>query len=86
MNPPTINAATLSDWLQSGKKVTILDIRPKEQRNEWQIAGSTYLDAYTRLNAGDFSVLDEINLSADTPVVTVCAAGKTSRIAAHHLI
>jgi len=32
-----------------------LDVRPKEQRDEWQIPGSVYVDAYKRLNAGDNS-------------------------------
>lgn len=80
-----INAEILRKWLEEGKPVFILDVRPKEQRDEWQIPGSIYLDAYKRLNAGDNSVLDEISIPENTPVVTVCAAGRTSQIAATEL-
>jgi glyoxylase-like metal-dependent hydrolase (beta-lactamase superfamily II)/rhodanese-related sulfurtransferase len=80
-----IDTNTLSNWLESGKQVTVLDIRPKEQREEWKIPGSIYVDAYKRLNEGDSSVLDEVAIPKDVPVVTVCAAGRTSQIAARQL-
>lgn len=76
-----INAETLQAWLEQDEPVFILDVRPKEQREEWQIPGSHYLDAYQRLNEGDNSVLDEIDIPENTKVVTVCAAGRTSEIA-----
>jgi len=80
-----IDTNTLSNWLESGKQVTVLDIRPKEQREEWKIRGSIYVDDYKKLNEGDPSVLDEISIPQNTPVVTVCAAGRTSQIAASEL-
>lgn len=76
-----ITAETLQAWLEQDEPVFILDVRPKEQREEWQIPGSHYLDAYKRLNEGDNSVLDEIDIPENTKVVTVCAAGRTSEIA-----
>jgi len=78
----SVNADTLRKWLEEDKPVFVLDVRLKEQREEWQIPGSVYLDAYKRLNAGDNSVLDEVSIPENTPVVTVCAAGRTSQIAA----
>ena len=81
----SIKADTLRKWLNEGKPVFVLDVRPKEQREEWQIPGSVYLDAYKRLNAGDNSVLNEVSIPKNTPVVTVCAAGRTSEIAASEL-
>jgi len=81
-NGTSVNAETLRKWLEDDKPVFILDVRPKEQRDEWQIPGSVYLDAYTRLNANDPSVLDEITIPENIPVVTVCAAGRTAQIAA----
>jgi len=75
----------LREWLDSGEPVFVLDIRPSAQREEWQIPGSHYIDAYKRLNEGDDSVLNEIDLPEHTKVVTVCAAGKTSQIAANVL-
>ncbi|WP_276501810.1 MBL fold metallo-hydrolase [Terrimonas pollutisoli] len=80
-----IDAETLRIWLEEKKPVFVLDIRPKEQREEWQIPGSHYLDAYKRLNEGDKSVLDEIEIPENTKVITVCAAGRTSQIASDAL-
>ena len=79
------DAGTLRDWLDNGKPVYVLDIRPSAQREEWQIPGSHHIDAYKRLNEGDYSVLNEIDLPEHTRVVTVCAAGRTSQIAAKAL-
>ena len=47
---PIIDVTTLEDWLQTGKEVTVLDIRSRDQREDWQIPGSIYLDAYKRLH------------------------------------
>jgi glyoxylase-like metal-dependent hydrolase (beta-lactamase superfamily II)/rhodanese-related sulfurtransferase len=80
-----VNAETLRTWLEEDKPVFILDVRPREQREEWQIPGSHYLDAYKRLNQGDNSVLDEIEIPPNSKVITVCAAGRTSQIASEVL-
>jgi glyoxylase-like metal-dependent hydrolase (beta-lactamase superfamily II) len=80
-----ITTSTLQNWLEHKENVVVLDIRAKEQREEWQIPGSMYVDAYKRLNANDLSVLDDIAIPQGTTVVTVCAAGKTSNIAANEL-
>src|SRR5882762_3190554 len=77
----SISAQNLQDWMTEKKPVFILDVRPQEQREDWFIPGSTHIDAYKRLNAGDFTVLDEVTIPDHTQVVTVCAAGKTSSIA-----
>jgi len=82
----TIPTETLRAWLEEGKPVFVLDVRPKDQREEWQIPGSHYIDAYQRLREGDASVMDEVHIPANTPVVTVCEAGRTSRIAARELM
>ena len=82
---PMIDVSTLDEWLTTGKKVTVLDIRPKDQREEWQIPGSIYLDAYKKLRQGDYAVMDTIALPDNVPVVAVCAAGNTSKIAAREL-
>lgn len=82
---PLIDASTLAEWLKTGKEVTVLDIRPNDEREEWKIPGSIYLDAYKRLNEGDFSVMDEVSIPKNVPVVAVCAAGRTSQIAAREL-
>ena len=80
-----VSVDTLRSWLEDNKPVFILDVRPKEQREEWQIPGSHYLNAYDRLNKGDNSILDEIEIPSNTKVVTVCAAGRVSQIASDAL-
>jgi glyoxylase-like metal-dependent hydrolase (beta-lactamase superfamily II)/rhodanese-related sulfurtransferase len=80
-----VEAETLRTWLENNEPVFVLDVRPPAQREEWQIPGSHYLDAYKRLNEGDMSVLDEIEIPDNTKVVTVCAAGRTSQIASDAL-
>src|SRR5690348_10001040 len=84
-NSKTIDAAALRDKIDNHEPVFILDIRPLSQREEWQIPGSHYLDAYKRLNEGDNAVLDEIEIPKNIPVVAVCAAGKTSQLASEAL-
>ena len=81
----TVSAYDLREMLEKKEPVVVLDVRPKEQREEWQIPGSIYVDAYKRLNANDPAVLDEIEIPTSGKVVTVCGAGKTSRIAANEL-
>ena len=80
-----IEATTLRAWLENNEPVFVLDVRPTSQRKEWQIPGSHYLDAYNRLNEGDLSVLDEIQIPKNSKVITVCAAGRISQIASDAL-
>jgi len=81
----TIKADELRAMLEDKEHVIVLDVRPKEQREEWRIPGSMYIDAYQRLNENDLTVLDEITIPKNSKVITVCAAGRTSQIAANEL-
>jgi glyoxylase-like metal-dependent hydrolase (beta-lactamase superfamily II)/rhodanese-related sulfurtransferase len=81
----TIDVETLRRWLEEGRPVTVLDVRPAAERGEWAIPGSLHVDAYDALKAHDQSALAGVDVSGDGPVVTVCAAGKTSLIAAEQL-
>ena len=81
----TISVETLRTWLEEGRPVTIVDVRPMRERVEWAIPGSLHIDAYEALKAHDPTALSSLALPEDTPVVTVCAAGNTSRIAAEQL-
>ncbi len=81
----SVTVEQLRTWLANKENVVVLDVRPKEQREEWQIPGSIYVDAYKRLNANDATVLDEVSIPENSTVVTVCAAGRTSGIAANEL-
>ncbi len=82
----TISTETLRSWLEKGEPVTIVDVRPQAERAEWAIPGSLHVDAYEALKAQDPQALATLDLPLDRPVVTVCAAGKTSQIAAEQLI
>ena len=81
----TIDVETLRAWLEEGRPVTVLDVRPTVERAEWAIPGSIHIDAYDALKAHDPAALADVDVPSDGPVVTVCAAGKTSQIAAEQL-
>ncbi|WP_212768265.1 MBL fold metallo-hydrolase [Larkinella sp. C7] len=85
MKDDSITANELQHFLDNNRPVYILDVRPKEQREEWHIAESDHVDAYSALNNGDASVFDSMDLPDDRPIVTVCAAGRTSQLAADAL-
>src|SRR5947209_4963706 len=80
-----IDVETLRTWLEEGRPVTILDVRPADERAEWAIPGSVHLDAYRALNEHDPHALDAFDVAGEAPVVTVCAAGRTSQLAAEQL-
>lgn len=80
-----IDVDTLRTWLDEEKPVTVLDVRPVHERAEWAIPASIHIDAYDALRANDPNALARLALPEDRPVVTVCAAGKTSLIAAELL-
>ena len=84
-NSKEMSTDTLRQWLDTDKPVTILDIRTPTERAEWSIPGSVHLNAYDKLKAKNPNALRGLHLDKDTPVVTVCAAGKTSLIAADML-
>jgi glyoxylase-like metal-dependent hydrolase (beta-lactamase superfamily II)/rhodanese-related sulfurtransferase len=73
--------------LAAGERLTVVDVRPADERAEWSIPGSLHVDAYASLRAGDRSVLSEFakTLPQDRPVVAVCAKGRTSVLAAEAL-
>lgn len=77
-----IDTNTLRSWLEDGKQVSILDIRPIQERSEWFIPGSIYFNAYDKLKANNPDALHGLHLNKTVPVVAICAGGKTSLIAA----
>lgn len=77
-----ISTFSLRNWLETGKKVSVLDIRPLLERMEWYIPGSIHINAYEKLKINAADALEGLHLDKTIPVVTVCAGGKTSMIAA----
>lgn len=80
-----ISTFTLRNWLETGKKVSVLDIRPIQERMEWFIPGSIHINAYDKLKSSAPDALAGLYLDKTIPVVAVCAGGKTSMIAAELL-
>lgn len=82
-----LTAKELRDALAAHEALTVVDVRPVAERAEWSIPGSLHVDAYQTLRAGDRSVLNAFadTLPRDRPVVTVCARGRTSVLAAEAL-
>ena len=80
-----IETHTLQEWLDARRPVTVLDIRTDDDRRQWAIPGSLHVDAYDALRNGQPGALADLAVPADRPVVTVCNAGKVSRIAAEVL-
>ncbi len=78
----TIDSNTLRDWLELGQPVSILDIRSLSERAEWQIPTSIHFDVYDKLKQNDFEALNGLHLDKSIPVVTFCAGGKLSLVAA----
>jgi glyoxylase-like metal-dependent hydrolase (beta-lactamase superfamily II) len=88
MNPspiPTVDVATLRNWLDIGKPLSVVDVRSLDQRQEWSIPDSIHADVYEQLKAGDIHALSNLELPVDKPVVTVCGAGIMSMRAAEQL-
>jgi glyoxylase-like metal-dependent hydrolase (beta-lactamase superfamily II) len=81
----TIDVETLCAWLDAGRRVTVLDVRPAQERLEWSIPGSLHVDAYDALWARTPGALDAVQVPDGSTVVTVCAAGRTSLLAAEAL-
>jgi glyoxylase-like metal-dependent hydrolase (beta-lactamase superfamily II)/rhodanese-related sulfurtransferase len=77
----TISVRQLQEKLKQNENIFILDVRPTDQRNEWRISDSVHFDAYEKLNAGDDTALDMVEVPENSTVVTVCAAGRTSLLA-----
>jgi len=75
----SIDAATLNEWQQAGKKISLIDVRtPAEFSN-------TQLPFSKNIPLGDLQLRhSEIDLSL--PVVTICQTGSRSKQAALYLI
>src|SRR3989440_5385544 len=85
MTARTISTEDVRDLLERRAQVTVLDVRPAAERAEWSIPGSVHSDAYDALRRRDPTALADFRPTNGGPVVTVCAAGNTSKLAAERL-
>src|SRR2546428_1968766 len=85
MTVPTISTEDLRELLERGTPLTVLDVWPAAGLAEWSSPGSVHADAYEALRRADPTALADFHPTNGDRVVTVCAAGKTSRLAAERL-
>ena len=81
----TITVDALRERLEKGEKITVLDTRDTEDFEEWRIPGALHVNAYEDLSAGRAGPVATVEAPRDRPIVAVCYAGNTSRLAAEVL-
>ncbi|MBC7626543.1 HesA/MoeB/ThiF family protein [Ferruginibacter sp.] len=71
----TIDSITLKDWIQSGKKITIIDVRKEEEFSKETLPGAINIP---------LTALDkrQLEIDFDLPVVIICQTGVRSAGAA----
>jgi glyoxylase-like metal-dependent hydrolase (beta-lactamase superfamily II) len=77
-----VDMETLRQWLDTGRPVTVVDVRGDEDHSQWAIPGSVHVNAYDALQRGQSGALADFDLPRDRPVVAVCNAGRVSQTAA----
>lgn len=82
---PEVTADELRTILDENRPVQVFDVRPREQYESWRVPGSHHVGGYEALKAGEENVYADLSVPGETPIVTVCGAGKTSREAARQL-
>lgn len=82
---PEITVDELRTALAERQPVHVLDVRPREEFEAWHVPGSHHVGGYEALKEGREGVFDDLTVPDETPIVTVCGAGKTSREAARRL-
>ncbi len=80
-----IDARTLRGMLERGERVTLVDVRKREQHAQGSIPGSVNFDAYDALKSGDERAMEELGLPEGTRVVTFCNRGHSGAVTAEQL-
>jgi rhodanese-related sulfurtransferase len=80
-----IDSRTLRDMLERGERVTVVDVRQREQHEAGTIPGSVNFDAYDALHAGDERAMEGLELPEGAQVVTFCNRGTSGAVAAEQL-
>ena len=80
-----IDAGTLRDMLERGKRVMVVDVRKPEAHSQGSIPGSVNFDAYDALHAGDERAMEGLELPEGAQVITLCNRGHSSAVAAEQL-
>jgi rhodanese-related sulfurtransferase len=80
-----IDARTLRDMLERGERVTLVDVRKREQHEAQTIPGSVNFAAYDALHAGEERAMEGLEVPAGARVVTYCNRGTSGAVAAEQL-
>jgi glyoxylase-like metal-dependent hydrolase (beta-lactamase superfamily II)/rhodanese-related sulfurtransferase len=84
-----ISHEELTHRLSAGEKISVLDIRERDEYDDWHIFGAVNIPIYNAIGMGDYAVAEErlktASLDAGKPVVAVCRTGQTSLVAARAL-
>lgn len=80
-----VTAADLRTALEQNQPIQVLDIRPRDDFDEWRVPGSRHVGGYEALKEGEDNVYADLSLPTNEPIVTVCGGGNTSRDAAQQL-
>jgi hydroxyacylglutathione hydrolase len=83
--PNNIDARTLREMLERGERVTLVDVRKREQYAQGSIPGSINFDAYEALHTGDGRAMEGLELPDGERVVTFCNRGTSGSAAAEQL-
>jgi len=71
--------------LQRGERVTLVDVRRREEHARGSIQGSVSFDAYDALKAGEEGAMEGLKLPEGERVVTFCNRGRSGAAAAEQL-
>jgi rhodanese-related sulfurtransferase len=85
MQPNNIDARDLKDMLERGERVTLVDVRKREQHAQGSIPGSVNFDAYDALHSGEERAMEGLELPEGERVVTFCNRGTSGAVAAEQL-
>lgn len=80
-----IGPEKLKEWIDVGKNVNIIDVRPGNQRAESHIPNSMHLDVYDKIKNNDPNAMFGFFMDKSVPIVTFCNRGKVANIAAKQL-
>ncbi len=80
----TITTQELQDRLNKNDPVTVLDIRPRDDYEDWHVPDSLNIPAANELARGDTTSLEDLTVDEE-PVVTVCQKGIMAREATQGL-
>ncbi len=78
-----ISVDELKAKLEGSQPITLLDIREANEYQDWHICGSENLPVYDAINSGRLAEFTEKvkGLPKEKPIVVVCRAGVTSKVA-----